>query len=105
MMQDTSNRYESKDNVIPSFKQLCKKENGNNAIAIFHDTLKVIPKLPDILLQEDSEGDTRDQQKYLSKTGRDLDALNKLENSRINSDGLFQRNIPHYSLELTVPND
>ena len=60
MMQDTSNRYESKDNVIPLFKQLCKKENGNNAIAIFHDTLKVIPKLPDILLQEDSEGDTRD---------------------------------------------
>ena len=46
MMRDTSNRYESKDNVIPTFEQLIKQENGNNANVIFHDTLKVIPKLP-----------------------------------------------------------
>ena len=46
MMWDTSNRFESKDNVISSFEQLTKEENGSNAHAIFHDTLKDIPKLP-----------------------------------------------------------
>ena len=45
MMWDTSNRFESKDNVISSFEQLTKEENGSNANAIFHDTLKGIPKL------------------------------------------------------------
>ena len=38
-------------------------------------------------------------------TGLDLDILNSLGNSRINSDGLFQRNMPHYSLELILPKD
>ena len=40
MMRDTSNRYESEDSVILSFEQLSKEENGNNANAILHDTLK-----------------------------------------------------------------
>ena len=38
-------------------------------------------------------------------TGLDLDVLNSLGNSRIDSDGLFQGNMPHYSLELILPKD
>ena len=38
-------------------------------------------------------------------TGLDLDSLNSLGNSRINSDKLFQRNMPHNSLELILPKD
>ena len=108
MMRDTSNRYESKDNVIPSFEQLSKEENGNNANVIFHDTLKLIPKFPDSLSQEDSSGEEviQDTSKNVfQNTGLELDALNTLENSRINSDGLFQRNMPVYSLELILPKD
>ena len=57
MMRDASNRYELKDNVISSFEQLTKEENGNNANTMIHDTLKVIPKLPNIVSQGDSEGE------------------------------------------------
>ena len=57
MIRDAKNRYELKDNVISSFEQLTKEENGNNANTMFHDTFKVIPKLPDSAFQEDSEGD------------------------------------------------
>ena len=35
MMWDARNRFESKENVISSFQQLSKKENGDNAHAIF----------------------------------------------------------------------
>ena len=38
-------------------------------------------------------------------TGLDLDVLNSLGNSRIDSDGLFQGNMPHYSLELILSKD
>ena len=75
---------------------------------MFHGTLKVIPKLPDSVSQEDSEGEEvmQDTSKNVfQNTGLELDALNSLGNSRINSDGLFQRNMPHYSLELTIPKD
>ena len=73
-----------------------------------HDTLKVIPELPDSVSQEDSEVEKvmQDTSKNVfQNTGLDLDALNSLGNSRIISDGLFQRNMPHYSLELTIPKD
>ena len=66
---------------------------------MFHGTLKVIPKLPDSVSQEDSEGEEviQDTSKNVfQNTGLELDALNSLGNSRINSDGLFQRNMPHY---------
>ena len=108
IMRDTSNRYELKDNVITSFEQLTKKENGNNANTMFHDTLKVIPKLPDSVSQEDSEGEEVMQdttKNVFQNTELELDALNSLGNSRITSDGLFQRNMPHYSLELILPKD
>ena len=73
-----------------------------------HDTLKVIPKLPDSVSQEYSEGEEvmQDTSKNaFQNTGLNLDALNSLGNSRINSDGLFQKNMPHYSLELIIPKD
>ena len=73
-----------------------------------HDTLKVIPELPDRVSQEDSEGEKvmEDTSKNVFQNTRlDLDALSSLGNSRINSDGLFQRNMPHYSLELIIPKD
>ena len=76
-MRDTTNRYELKDNVISSFEQPAKKENGNNANAMFHDTLKVILKLPDSVYQEDSEGEEviQDTSKNVfQNTGLDLDA-------------------------------
>ena len=38
-------------------------------------------------------------------TGLDLNALNTLGNSSINSDELFQTNMPDYSLELILPKD
>ena len=57
MMRDTSNRYKLKNNVISSFEQLTKEENGNNANTMFHDILKVIPKLPDSVSQKNSEGE------------------------------------------------
>ena len=31
MMRVTRNRHESKDNIIPSFEELSKEENVNNA--------------------------------------------------------------------------
>ena len=73
-----------------------------------HDTLKVIPELPDSVSQEDSEVEKvmQDASKNVfQNTGLDLDALNSLGKSRIISDGLFQRNMPHYSLELIIPKD
>ena len=73
-----------------------------------HDTLKVIPELPDSVSQEDSEVEKvmQDTSKNVfQNTGLDLDALNSLGKSRIISDGLFQRNMPHYSLELIIPKD
>ena len=79
MMRHKSNRYELKDNVVSSFEQLTKKENGNNANTMFHDTLKVIPKLPDSASQEDSEGEEvmQDTTKNVSQnTGLELDSLN-----------------------------
>ena len=57
VMWDISNKYELKDNVISSFEQLTKEENGNNANTMIHDTPKVIPKLPNIVSQGDSEGE------------------------------------------------
>ena len=75
---------------------------------MFHGTLEVIPKLPDSVSQEDSEGEEviQDTSKNVfQNTGLELDALNSLGSSRFNSDGLFQRNMPHYSLELTLPKD
>ena len=92
MMRDTSNRFELKDNAISSFEQLTKEENGNNANTMFHDPLKVIPKLPDSVSQEHSDGEEviKDTSKNVFQNTRlDLDALNSLRNSRINSDGLF----------------
>ena len=106
IMWDTRNRFESKDNVIPSFKELSKEENGNNANVIFHDTLKAIPKYPDNLSQEDSKGEEVIQntsKNIFQNNGLDLDALNRLVNSHINSDGLFQGNMLDNSLELTLP--
>ena len=88
-MRDISNKYELKDNVISSFEQLTKEENRNNANTMFHDTSKVIPKLPDSVSQEDSEGEEvmQDTSKNVfQNTGLDLDALNSLGNSRIYSD-------------------
>ena len=76
-MRDTTNRYELKDNVISSFEQPAKEENGNNANAMFHDTLKVILKLPDSVYQEDSEGEEviQDTSKNVfQNTELDLDA-------------------------------
>ena len=108
MKRETSNRNGLKCTVISSFEQLTKEENGNNANTMFHDTLKVIPKMPDSVSQEYSEGEEviQDTSKNVfQNTGLDLDALNSLGNSRINSDGLFQRNMPHYSLELILPKD
>ena len=107
-MRDTSNKCELKDNVISSFEQLTKEQNGNNAHTMFHNTLKVTPKLPDSVSQENSEREEviQDTSKNVfQNTGLDLDVLNLLGNSRINSDGLFQRNMPHYSLELILPKD
>ena len=75
---------------------------------MFHDTLKVIPKMPDSVSREYSQGDKviQDTSKSVfQNTGLDLDALNLLGNSRINSDGLFHGNMPHYSLELILPKD
>ena len=34
-----------------------------------------------------------------------MDALDSLENSCINSEKLFQRNMPHYSLDLILPKE
>ena len=50
-------RWCDDDNVISSFDQLIKEENGNSANTMFHDTLKVISKLPDRVSQEDSDGE------------------------------------------------
>ena len=75
---------------------------------MFHDTLKVIPKMPDSVSQEYSQGDKviQDNSKNVfQNTGLDVDTLNSLGNSRINSDGLFQRNMSHYSLELILTKD
>ena len=75
---------------------------------MFHDTLKIIPKLPDSVSLEYSQGEEviKDTSKnLLQNTGPDLDTLNSLGNSCINSDGLFQRNMPHYSLEPILPKD
>ena len=108
VMWDISNKYELKDNVISSFEQLTKEENRNNANTMFHDTSKVIPKLPDSVSQEDSEGEEvmQDTSKNVfQNTGLDLDAVYSLGNSRIYSDWLFQRNMPHYSLELILLKD
>ena len=108
VMWDISNKYELKDNVISSFEQLTKEENRNNANTMFHDTSKVIPKLPDSVSREDSEGEEvmQDTSKNVfQNTGLDLDAVYSLGNSRIYSDWLFQRNMPHYSLELILLKD
>ena len=108
VMWDISNKYELKDNVISWFEQLTKEENRNNANTMFHDTSKVIPKLPDSVSQEDSEGEEvmQDTSKNVfQNTGLDLDAVYSLGNSRIYSDWLFQRNMPHYSLELILLKD
>ena len=59
---------------------------------MFHDTLEVILKLPDSVSQEYSEGKEviQDTSKNVfQNTWLDLDALNSLGNSCINSDGLF----------------
>ena len=64
--------------------------------------------MPDSVSQEHSDGEEviKDTSKYVfQNTKLDLDALNSLRNSRINSDGLFYRNTPHYSLELILPKD
>ena len=64
--------------------------------------------MPDSLSQEVYEGEEVMQdtcKNIFQKTGLDLDALNTLGNSRINSDGLFLRNIRDYSLELTLSKD
>ena len=108
MIRDASNRYELKDNVNSSFEQLTKEENTNNANTMFHDTLKVIAKLPDSVSQEDSEGEELMQgttTNAFQNTGVELDALNSLGSCQINSDRLFQRNMPHYFLELILPKD
>ena len=75
---------------------------------MFHDTLKIIPKLPDSVSLEYSQGEEviKDTSKNVfQNTGPDLDTLNSLGNSCINSDRLFQRNMPHYSLEPVLPKD
>ena len=89
MMRDISNKCELKDDVISSFEQLTKGKNKNRANTMFHDTAKVIPKLPDSVSQKDSEGEEvmQDTSKNVfQNTGLDLDALNSLGNSRIYSD-------------------
>ena len=56
---------------------------------MFHDTSKVIPKLPDSVSQEDSEGEEvmQDTSKNVfQNTGLDLDAVYSLGNSRIYSE-------------------
>ena len=74
MKRETSNRNGLKYTVISSFEQLTKEENGNNANTMFHDTLKVIPKMPDSVSQEYSQGDkvTKDTSKNVfQNTGLD----------------------------------
>ena len=59
-------------------------------------------------LKKDSEEEEviQDTSKNVfQNTGLDLDALNSLGNPRISSDGLFQRYMSHYSLELILPKD
>ena len=72
---------------------------------IFHDDLKVIPKFPCNLSQWDFAGEEviqNTRKNLFQNTVLDLDALNRLGNSHINSDGLFQRNMPDNSLELIL---
>ena len=64
--------------------------------------------MPDSLPQDDSEGEEVIQdtsENVFQNIGLDQDVLNTLGNSCINSDGLFQRNMPDYSLELILPKD
>ena len=103
MMRDTSSRYGLKDITK---EQLTKRTKWKQCNMMFHDTLKVILKLPDSVSQEYSEGKEviQDTSKNVfQNTWLDLDALNSLGNSCINSDGLFQRNMPHYSLRVNTP--